>query len=151
MKSFFASARLACATVLLFSNVSQAEPAAGDSTVVVNVGPLRALQGSVACRLYESAAGFPQTSNHTVTVRVKVVASMLQCKFEKLVAGEYAILVHHDENENRRLDKNRLGMPLEGYGASNNHTHALKAPSWEESKFSVERGKTRELTIAVRY
>jgi uncharacterized protein (DUF2141 family) len=42
-------------------------------------------------------------------------------------------------------------MPLEGYGASNKHTHALKAPSWQESKFSVDAEKTRELTIAVRY
>lgn len=74
-----------------------------------------------------------------------------RCVFEKLPPGTYAIAVHHDENDNRKLDTNLLGIPQEGYGVSNNHIPALSAPTWQESKFTVEAGKTVELSIALRY
>ena len=37
-----------------------------------------------------------------------------------LPAGNYAVQVMHDENENNKLDTNFMGMPIEGYGFSNN-------------------------------
>jgi uncharacterized protein (DUF2141 family) len=82
---------------------------------------------------------------------VKVTGTSVRCTFENLPSGTYAVLVHHDENDNRKFDKNFLGIPLEGYGASNNRTRALRAPSWGESNFELERGKSRELTIGLRY
>jgi uncharacterized protein (DUF2141 family) len=82
---------------------------------------------------------------------VKVSGASARCSFEGLPPGTYAIAVHHDENDNRKFDTNFLGLPLEGYGASNNRTKALSAPSWEASKFSVARGKSVELSIALRY
>ena len=38
---------------------------------------------------------------------------------ENLEKGEYAISVHHDENDNGELDFGGMG-PVEGYGFSNN-------------------------------
>jgi uncharacterized protein (DUF2141 family) len=126
-------------------------PPDSDSGVSVNVGPLRNTQGTVACRLHTSSAGFPRDSQGTTSRRVKVTGTLARCTFEKLRSGTYALVVHHDENDNRKLDKNALGIPVEGYGASNNRTRALRAPTWEDSKFEVERGMTRELSINPRY
>jgi uncharacterized protein (DUF2141 family) len=152
MNASFSRPLLACAGALLVSHVSAAEPPApSSSAIVVAVGPLRSLAGSVACRLFKSASGFPYASNDTVTVRVKADAPSVRCAFQNVTPGTYAIVVLHDENDNRKLDKNRLGMPLEGYGVSNNCTHALAAPRWDEAKFAVERDRSRELTIAIRY
>lgn len=146
------SPRLTFASAFLLANAALAEPPSeAGSTVTANVGPLRTTKGSVACRLYKSGGGFPQNSRGTVTRRVKVTGNVTRCTFDKLPPGTYAIMVHHDENDNKKFDKNFLGIPLEGYGASNNHTPALSAPTWEASKFVIERGKTRELTIALRY
>jgi len=146
---FFSWARLAFAGILV-SGVAQAEPD-NSSTISATVGPLRNTQGSVACRLYTSGSGFPLTAVGTTTRLVKVTGGSARCVFDKLAPGTYAVMVHHDENGNRKMDKNVLGMPLEGYGASNNCTHALSAPTWEEAKFVVEPGKTRSLAIALRY
>ncbi len=152
MNAFFSRPLLACAGALLVARVSTAEPSPpANSAIVVDVGPLRALAGSVACRLFKSPSGFPYASNDTVTVRVKAAAPTVRCAFENVPPGTYAIVVLHDENDNRKLDKNRLGIPLEGYGVSNNHTHALAAPRWDEAKFGVERDKVRELAIGIRY
>jgi uncharacterized protein (DUF2141 family) len=57
----------------------------------------------------------------------------------------------HDENGNRKLDKNFFGVPTEGYGVSNNHTYAMSNPTWDESKFVVESGKRVGLGVALRY
>jgi uncharacterized protein (DUF2141 family) len=142
--------RLAFAGILI-SSLAQAGPAPSTATISANVGPLRTSQGSVACRLYTSGEGFPLTTIGTTTRRIKVTSDAARCVFEKLPPGTYAIMVHHDENDNRKMDKNLLGMPLEGYGASNNRTYALSAPTWDESKFVVEAGKPRTLAIALRY
>ena len=147
--TFFSCSRLALAGIFV-CGVAQGEPS-NSSTISATVGPLRSSSGSVACRLYTSSSGFPHTTTGTITQRVKVASDFAHCVFEKLTPGTYAVMVHHDENENRKMDKNRLGMPLEGYGASNNATRALRAPSWDDSKFVVEASKTRELTIALRY
>jgi len=141
----------ALGSVLLPASAVHAEAPAESATITANVGPLRAAKGSVACRLYTSPKGFPRTTEGTTTERVKVTGARATCTFANLKPGTYAVMVHHDENDNRKFDRNLLGLPLEGYGASNNHTPALSAPSWEDSKFSVERGATRSLTIALRY
>jgi len=43
-----------------------------------------------------------------------------QVAFTDLHDGVYAVSVFHDENENQKLDKDFVGIPKEGYGASNN-------------------------------
>ncbi len=40
--------------------------------------------------------------------------------FENLSPGKYAIRFFHDENVNGILEKNKMGIPTEGYGFSNN-------------------------------
>ncbi|HYQ47234.1 MAG TPA: DUF2141 domain-containing protein [Polyangiaceae bacterium] len=148
--SFFCWARLAFAG-LLVSSTLQAEPSANGALISVEVGPLRNTKGSLACRLHASAEGFPRSSIGAITRRVKITATSARCVFENVAPGTYAVVVLHDENDNRQCDKNRLGIPLEGYGVSNNHTYALSAPSWKESKFVVEGGKERALAISLRY
>ena len=55
--------------------------------------------------------------------------------FENIPYGEYAIICFHDENENRKMDKNLLGIPKEKYGFSNNAKSRLGPPGYEEAKF----------------
>jgi uncharacterized protein (DUF2141 family) len=136
---------------LLLSGVAGAEPSANTSTIAVNVGPLRSGKGSLACRLHVSADGFPRTGTGMISKRVKITGGSARCVFENVTPGTYAVVVHHDENDNRQCDKNPFGIPVEGYGVSNNRTHALSAPKWHESKFVVESGKDRALAISLRY
>jgi uncharacterized protein (DUF2141 family) len=141
----------ALSSVLLLASAVHAEAPPEMATITANVGPLRSAKGSVACRLYASSKGFPRTAEGTTTQRVKVTGTRATCTFAGVKPGTYAVMVHHDENDNRKFDRNVLGLPLEGYGASNNHTPALSAPSWGDSKFSVERGASRSLAIGLRY
>jgi len=136
---------------MLVSGIAQAEPAPSTATISVNVGPLRNSKGSLVCRLHASAEGFPRTGTGIVARRVRIAGASARCVFDNVAPGTYAVVVLHDENDNRQCDRNRLGIPLEGYGVSNNHTYAMSAPTWQESKFVVEGGKERVLAIALRY
>jgi uncharacterized protein (DUF2141 family) len=49
--------------------------------------------------------------------------------------GEYAIKVFHDEDEDKEMDTNFLGIPSEDYGFSNNARGTFGPASWEEAKF----------------
>lgn len=82
--------------------------------------------------------------------RVRVPAEKGQVTFCVPVPkpGIYAIGVYHDENGNKRFDKNFLGIPVEPFGISNNPTIVFSKPSIEDSTFDVgENGA--EITISV--
>jgi len=65
-------------------------------------------------------------------------------------AGVYAAAVYHDENGNGKFDRNRIGLPSEGGGFSNNPTLFLLAPSHEQATFHVSNSQTR-LDIQLNY
>lgn len=119
--------------------------------IVVNIGKFRNTKGTLGCRLYRSGETFPEGSAGSVEKRVAIEGAETRMTFEDVGAGTYAVSCMHDENDNRKLDKNFLGVPTEGYGVSNNHTYALSAPKWDESKFVVEAGKDIGLAIGLRY
>jgi uncharacterized protein (DUF2141 family) len=137
--------------VPLSAAVAWADGASTASRININVGRLRNHQGILGCRLYHAEKGFPESSSGTVTKEVTITGDIVRCDFEDVSPGTYAVSCMHDENKNGKLDKNILGVPTEGYGVSNNHTHALSAPTWDESKFVVEAGKNVGLGIDLRY
>jgi len=56
--------------------------------------------------------------------------------FKDLKPGAYAVMITHDENGNGKLDTNVMGMPLEGYGFSNN-PQVMRKPTWDEARFEI--------------
>ena len=51
--------------------------------------------------------------------------------------GRYAAVAYHDENANRDLDLNALGIPKEAYGFSNDPPMLLGPPLFKDSAFDV--------------
>jgi len=125
-------------------------PIAAESPAVVrvDVSSFRNQKGTLRCGLY-GAATFPDGEG--VYSIVAVTGTVASCMFKNVGPGTYAIAVFHDENGNGKLDKNLFGVPSEGYGVSNNHTHAMSGPKWSEAKFAVARAEQKLLTVALRY
>lgn len=57
--------------------------------------------------------------------------------FENVAPGSYGVAVLHDQNNNGQLDFNEVGMPLEGYGHSNNPARREGPPRFDETKFTL--------------
>ena len=133
--------------------LSVATAPAGARTVTVEVATFRNTRGVLECSLWSSPRGFP---DHPETAAVKQRTAIRpdrtgSCRFEGLAPGEYAVAVMHDENGNGRMDFGLFGIPKEGYGFSNNHTHALSAPTWAESRFTVGPDDDPVLQVRLRY
>jgi uncharacterized protein (DUF2141 family) len=71
-------------------------------------------------------------------------------EFDKLPAGEYAVSLFHDENDNKVLDKNFIGIPKEGIGTSNDAKGSFGSSKFEDAKFAVKAG-LKTITIHIIY
>ena len=56
----------------------------------------------------------------------------------------------HDENDNKKMDKNPLGIPKEGFGVSNDPKKKLHMPTFDETKFSFD-GTSKVVEITLKY
>jgi uncharacterized protein (DUF2141 family) len=54
-----------------------------------------------------------------------------------LLHGEWAVVITQDLNDNDKLDKNLMGIPVEPYGFSNNVRPKFAPPAFDGCKFMV--------------
>ena len=127
-----------------------AEPA--DASVRIEVAGLRGARGDVGCLLFGTADGYPEV--HAKAYRelhAPIEKAGAVCVFKNVAPGTYAAIVFHDENLNGKLDKNFVGMPQEGYGASNNVRPRFSAPGFVDASFVVAAGAVTPMNIQVGY
>jgi uncharacterized protein (DUF2141 family) len=116
-------------------------PLAMAAELTVTVSDLRNTQGQLLVTVVDSEAGWNNQSKPVAAEALKVAdktrdGKSLQVKFT-LPAGQYAVQVLHDENENGKLDFNSMGIPAEGHGASNNPV-VMRRPHFSETVFELK-------------
>jgi uncharacterized protein (DUF2141 family) len=67
--------------------------------------------------------------------------------FKDIPKGEYAVSFVHDENDNKKMDTNFIGIPKEDFGCSNNATGVMGPPKYEDAKFQLTKNKTINIKI----
>jgi uncharacterized protein (DUF2141 family) len=147
----------AALSLVLFGPAATARPLSLDSpatgVLTVNVKGLRNAKGKVDALLFRSAEGFPKDSARAFdaeTAPIDPTTLSAQVIFQHVPPGVAAVTVLHDENMNEKLDTNLIGIPREGYGASNNPQKHLRAPTFAEAQFLV-RGPKETIQITVIY
>ena len=116
----------------------------------VDVTGLRTAEGGVHVAVYALPERFPKSDGMLAEAIVRAKATGVQAVFTELPAGAYAIAAFHDENGNRKFDQGLFGIPLEGYGFSNNATVLLGPPAFAEAAIKVPPDGTR-ITIPIGY
>lgn len=117
------------------------EPAQSTSTLTIKVKGIRNAKGKIDVVLYGSEKGFPM--DHSSAVAMKQVdvdpkTMTAAIVFDRLPEGVYAATVMHDENMVGKMEFDASGVPLEGYGISNNPDSSSGPPTWDDSKFTVK-------------
>jgi len=125
-----------------------AEPPA--AALTVKVQGLRNSKGHLAVALFDSAAGFPARERAVRGQLVRIEGGRAVATFHDLHPGTYAVAILHDENGNREMDFNFLGMPLEGYGFSNDAAALFGPPSFARAAFRLL-PRPSVVAISVRY
>jgi uncharacterized protein (DUF2141 family) len=72
----------------------------------------------------------------------KIEKNETQAVFKNLKLGKYAVRLYHDENNNKKMDTDFLGMPKESWGCSNDVRPHFAAPKFEDMIFTLEKDET---------
>jgi uncharacterized protein (DUF2141 family) len=138
---------------LLTISVAEAQTnnTSDSNAIKVALVDLHSNDGEVRCALYSSADGFPDIFTKAAkTTTAKITNEQAVCEFSAVVPGDYAISAFQDENSNGKLDRNFIGMPKEGVGASNDAKGSFGPPKFDDARFSYK-GGLQLLTIHMRY
>ena len=117
-------------------------------SLTVNVAGFSDNVGKSYIALYRPKDLWPEVNKQFIGKVVSISAQSSTIKFDNLESGTYAVAVFHDRNNNGKLDKNMLGIPVERYGFSNNARETFSAPSFKSA--SVELMKDRTISIYVK-
>lgn len=125
--------------------------AAAQNKIVVQVTGFENNKGVCFVCLYDNARAFAGKGSPVRCETVSIHNQTASVVFEHVADGTYAVSVIHDANNNKKFDTNFLGIPKEGYGASNNKLPFAAAPKFDENKFAVIANATVKSTIKLRY
>jgi uncharacterized protein (DUF2141 family) len=141
----------------LLATLAHSGPAAAQgpatATLTVNIAGANNAKGKMLVALYREPAGFPDTPKSAFRrelVDIDAKALTAKAVFSDVPPGTYAVAVLHDENGNGDMDKNMLGIPKEGHGASNNPSPMMRAPNFDEGKFMLN-APAHSLEIKMQY
>lgn len=124
-----------------------AAPAPAKTTLTVRITGFRNVKGKVKIALYRDAKGFPSdTSSAVASQSFEIDPQTLSATavFKDIPQGVYAASVFHDENGSGKMEFSEQGMPLDGYGISNNPDGP---PTPEQASFKVDQA---ECTIEIK-
>lgn len=122
----------------------------GQSKIMASISNFRNDNGVCRACLFNNAVSFDKLNKpfNCVSVTIKMKTALVV--FSDVPPGSYAIMVFHDKNNNNKIDRNFLGIPTEGYGASNNKLPLAASPNFEDNKFIIKDSKPASLNIHLR-
>ena len=119
-------------------------------SLTVRVSELKNDRGRVAIALFSSADDFPDQKKALAGKLARIEQGRAAVTFSDVRPGIYAVAVLHDENQNDKMDFNFLGMPLEGYGFSNDAAAMFGPPSFDAAAFKLS-PRASYIPIKIRY
>lgn len=117
----------------------------------VAVSNLRNDRGLLTLTVYgDNPADFLVSGKKLARIRTPARSGVTEICIAVPRRPSYAIALFHDENGDRRFNRNLIGMPTEGFGISNDADTTLGLPNHDSARFTAEPGDNRQ-SIAVRY
>jgi len=121
------------------------------STVQVTVDNVRNSKGLITAVLYsDDPQTFLKDGKKLDRIRVEAQAGETVLCLEAPANGRYSVALYHDENGNKKFDRDFLGIPVEGYGFSQNPGFRFGKPELEETLFTIDSALT-SLHISILY
>ncbi len=138
MKTYFLSIAL-----ILVISIGNAQD--NGQTITVEVNNVVNNNGKVIFGLHTEDTFMKAESIQSAESEIK--DGKVNATFKNVQPGTYAIMVLHDENDNKRMDFEPNGMPKENYGMSNNPV-SFGPPQFVDAKFMVAE---EDLDLLIRF
>ncbi len=119
-------------------------------TMRLKVDALSEESGCIRIAIYDEAEQLDDQGAEVLGRIIKVESlDDVDLSFEDIPFGEYGVAVYHDVNDNNRLDKSALGIPVEPYAFSNNPKVKWKAPKYKDIKFHFSKDQ-QEVNVVLK-
>ena len=131
--------RMAWCKGFLFGAALLATFQVSSATLTVVISDVRSDIGVLNIGIYDNKndwLGSSTVQKRSLTVREHKVSGVVTTSFE-VEPGEYAISVHHDDNDNGKMDTNFIGIPKEPTGLSNGAVPKFGPPKYKDAAFLV--------------
>jgi uncharacterized protein (DUF2141 family) len=124
---------------------------AAPTTVQVTVDNVRNSKGLITAVLYsDDPQTFLKSGKKLDRIRVEAQEGETVLCLKAPANGRYSVALYHDENGNKKFDRDFLGIPVEGYGFSQNPGFRFGKPELEETLFTIDSALT-SLRISILY
>ena len=137
--------KLILLTALIFTGIFTTYAQEKTYNLTVNIAGLSSSKGTLLIGVYNSKETFLKKQYKDDFAKITDKKSTVI--FTDLPKGEYAVSFVHDENDNKIMDTNFIGIPKEDYGCSNNATGFMGPPKYKDAKFLLDKDKTIEIKI----
>ncbi len=132
------AALLGCALLASCFSALAADAGTGNCSLTIHVSGFRNTTGDLGVALFRTPDGWPENVDKSYRHGpFPIEGDHGTARFDHLPPGRYGVVVLHDENGNKKLDRNFLLVPKEGFGFANNPRIALVAPGFEKATIPV--------------
>ncbi len=122
-----------------------------NSNLTVEVDELKNQDGQICATLFDKSQGFPSNSKQALQSQcVKITEKPQKLTFKDLKPGTYAVALIHDANGDGILNSNSFGIPIEGFGFSNNPLVLTGPPKFQDAAVLVA-GPNTDIQIKLQY
>ncbi|MGB3007553.1 MAG: DUF2141 domain-containing protein [Chitinophagaceae bacterium] len=120
--------------------------------IKISITDLRSDNGYVLVSLFKEGVGYPDKPAKAFRKeKLPIKNKNTVILFTGLPAGNYAIAILHDENNDQEMNKNFWGIPKEGYGFSKNVMGTFGPPSFSKASFKHTAGLLTQVSIKAKY
>jgi uncharacterized protein (DUF2141 family) len=122
---------------------------AADLTITVK--DVRNAAGVVRVGVYDSEASFRKPALAKAALQAKARPGEVTFVLHDLPGGRYAVGSFHDENETGRIEFGPLGVPVQGYGFSNDAQSTEGPPLFSQAAFDFDGKSDKTISFSLIY
>lgn len=132
--------------ILLFNDISTLTAQENQPlTITLEITTTKYNKGHVLLALYNSKENYMKEIFRSAKVPIK--NHKAEIVFSSLEKGKYAFSFFQDLNENKKIDTNFLGIPIEPYGFSNQKKGRFGPPKFKEVAFKLNKNEVFKIVI----
>jgi uncharacterized protein (DUF2141 family) len=122
--------------ILMTAQAAFADPEG--CSLIIRVTGFRNTKGVLGAELFTSSVGWPEKVDKSFRhAHFPIDGNHATARFDHIPPGRYGVVVLHDENGNKKLDRDIFMIPKEGFGFANNPKVLLSAPPIEKATIAV--------------
>ena len=108
----------------------------GNAQLDIEVTGLAVGQGYVRLAVIDRAENWKAAKDPVAAILASVTAATMRFTLHDVRPGRMAIRLFQDENGNEKLDRNLVGIPIEGYGFSG-QLPSMGPPQFNDASFNL--------------